>query len=137
MGCYWWRSTGKFLFLPVEREEYANAYYVNELGGLAIGLTSGLLAAPVIISSLFGVAGGGLAGYRVRQRWAGVQDFDFVQIVGGDESGEHGAPKEKVAIEKDQAPSLVVSLITLVTYREDTEPRGWFTGGHRHPWDLI
>jgi hypothetical protein len=65
-------------------------------------------AAPIVISSLFGVAGGGLAGYRVRQRWAGVQDFDFIQITGGQESSSHGAPQNKVAVEKSQLPSLVV-----------------------------
>ncbi|KAB5592974.1 membrane protein [Ceratobasidium theobromae] len=67
------------------------------LGGMAIGLTGGLAApalvpllpflsastAPIVLGSLFGVAGGGLAGNRVRKRWGGVELFEFEQIAGG------------------------------------------------------
>ncbi|CCO32183.1 putative membrane protein F35D11,3 [Rhizoctonia solani AG-1 IB] len=67
------------------------------LGGVAIGLTGGLAApallpllpfltastAPIVLGSLFGVAGGGLAGNRVRKRWGGVERFEFEQIAGG------------------------------------------------------
>lgn len=70
------------------------------LGGVAIGLTGGLAApalipflpflsastAPIVLGSLFGIAGGGLAGKRVRSRWGGVEHFEFEQISGG---GEH------------------------------------------------
>ncbi|CAE6451340.1 unnamed protein product [Rhizoctonia solani] len=69
------------------------------LGGVAIGLTGGLAApallpllpflsastAPIVLGSLFGVAGGGLAGNRVRKRWGGVERFEFEQIAGGNE----------------------------------------------------
>ncbi|KAG8703810.1 hypothetical protein FRC08_002625 [Ceratobasidium sp. 394] len=69
------------------------------LGGVAIGLTGGLAApalaplipflsasaAPVVLGSLFGIAGGGLAGKRVRRRWGGVEYFEFEQISGGGE----------------------------------------------------
>lgn len=67
------------------------------LGGVAIGLTGGLAApalvpllpflsastAPIVLGSLFGVAGGGLAGNRVRKRWGGVELFEFEQVAGG------------------------------------------------------
>ncbi|KAJ1301256.1 hypothetical protein OPQ81_003664 [Rhizoctonia solani] len=70
------------------------------LGGVAIGLTGGLAApallpflpflsastAPIVLGSLFGVAGGGLAGNRVRKRWGGVERFEFEQIAGGNEN---------------------------------------------------
>ncbi|KAH7099534.1 hypothetical protein BKA62DRAFT_772443 [Auriculariales sp. MPI-PUGE-AT-0066] len=70
------------------------------LGGVAIGVTGGLAApvllpllgplvpllgmtavtAPIVIGSVFGLAGGGLTGYRVRRRWAGVDHFEFVDL---------------------------------------------------------
>lgn len=67
------------------------------MGGVAIGLTGGLAApalvpllpflsastAPIVLGSLFGVAGGGLAGNRVRKRWGGVELFEFEQVAGG------------------------------------------------------
>jgi len=73
------------------------------LGGVAIGLTGGLAApallpllpflsastAPIVLGSLFGVAGGGLAGNRVRKRWGGVERFEFEQVSGGDETAMH------------------------------------------------
>lgn len=66
-------------------------------------------AAPAVIGSLFGIAGGGLTGYRVRRRWAGVQDFDFVEISGpGPGNGDESLRQSPVK----KAPSLVVSLIS-------------------------
>lgn len=70
------------------------------LGGVAIGLTGGL-AAPVLVpalagltgagflatsggvvlvGTLFGLGGGGLAGYRVRRRLRGVDSFEFEEL---------------------------------------------------------
>lgn len=47
-------------------------------------------AAPALLGSLFGLAGGGLAGRRVRRRWAGVGEFEFVDLraEGGDDAGK-------------------------------------------------
>ncbi|KAG9121377.1 hypothetical protein FRC07_002689 [Ceratobasidium sp. 392] len=73
------------------------------LGGVAIGLTGGLAApalvpllpflsastAPIVLGSLFGIAGGGLAGKRVRKRWGGVEHFEFEQISGGGDGSAH------------------------------------------------
>ncbi|KZO94694.1 DUF726-domain-containing protein [Calocera viscosa TUFC12733] len=67
------------------------------IGGVALGVTGGLAApallpfipfltaasAPIVLGTLFGLAGGGLTGYRVRNRWAGVEEFEFKQIMGG------------------------------------------------------
>ncbi|KAH7337457.1 hypothetical protein B0J17DRAFT_428691 [Rhizoctonia solani] len=78
------------------------------LGGVAIGLTGGLAApallpllpflsastAPIVLGSLFGVAGGGLAGNRVRKRWGGVEYFEFEQIAGGNQGS---TAEEKVS----------------------------------------
>ncbi|KAF8684997.1 hypothetical protein RHS04_01055 [Rhizoctonia solani] len=116
------------------------------LGGVAIGLTGGLAApallpllpflsastAPIVLGSLFGVAGGGLAGNRVRKRWGGVERFEFEQIAGGHhESVAHESvsytvyqhkghnPKEREATTEDKAdergaksalPSLVATI---------------------------
>lgn len=69
-----------------------------QIGGVAIGLTGGLAApailallpaslgilsastAPVVLGTLFGLTGGGLAGKRVSRRWAGVGEFEFVEV---------------------------------------------------------
>lgn len=65
------------------------------LGGVAIGITGGLAApaflplipflsagsAPVVLGTLFGLTGGGLAGKRVNKRWAGVDKFEFCQVL--------------------------------------------------------
>jgi hypothetical protein len=48
------------------------------IGGLLAGG-----AAPVVLGTLFGVGGGGLAGRRVRERWRGVEEFGFVEIGDG------------------------------------------------------
>ena len=64
-------------------------------GGLAAPALVPLLpflsasTAPVVLGSLFGVAGGGLAGNRVRKRWGGVERFEFEQVSGGDEAAMH------------------------------------------------
>ncbi|KZT60005.1 DUF726-domain-containing protein [Calocera cornea HHB12733] len=69
------------------------------IGGVALGVTGGLAApallpfipflsaasAPIVLGTLFGLAGGGLTGFRVRNRWAGVDEFEFKQIMGGHE----------------------------------------------------
>ncbi|EGG05676.1 uncharacterized protein MELLADRAFT_116771 [Melampsora larici-populina 98AG31] len=72
------------------------------VGGVTIGLTGGLAApllAPllvtlsggglgflataggsVLIGTLFGIAGGGLTGYRAQRRMKGIEEFEFVRI---------------------------------------------------------
>ncbi|KAG0139335.1 hypothetical protein CROQUDRAFT_101713 [Cronartium quercuum f. sp. fusiforme G11] len=81
---------------------YAGAGAGLVIGGVAIGLTGGLAApvlAPllvtltggglgflassggaVLIGAIFGVAGGGLTGYRAQRRLEGVKEFEFVRI---------------------------------------------------------
>lgn len=69
-------------------------------GGIAIGVTGGLAApaiaalipgfvsfgllttatAPVVLGSVFGLAGARLTGKRVRARWGGVEQFEFVEV---------------------------------------------------------
>ena len=81
------------------------------IGGVAIGLTGGLLAAPllgaglagiglasagatvgalvastggvILVSSIFGIAGGSLAGYKMNKRTSGLQEFQFQNIGAG------------------------------------------------------
>ncbi|KAJ9128390.1 hypothetical protein QFC24_000683 [Naganishia onofrii] len=75
------------------------------IGGVAIGLTGGLAApaiaalvpsfmtfgllttasAPLVLGSVFGIAGGGLTSRRVRERWRGVEEFEFVDVKVGSE----------------------------------------------------
>ncbi|KAJ9125671.1 hypothetical protein QFC22_000633 [Naganishia vaughanmartiniae] len=75
------------------------------IGGVAIGLTGGLAApaiaalvpsfmtfgllttasAPLVLGSVFGLAGGGLTSRRVRERWRGVEEFEFVDVKVGSE----------------------------------------------------
>lgn len=90
----------------------------TQLGGVAIGVTGGLAApllvplvpflglsaaaAPVVLGSLFGLAGGGLTGYRVRRRWAGVDHFEFVDL-----SSEMQDDKEKAV----RAPSMTATIL--------------------------
>ncbi|ELU42912.1 hypothetical protein AG1IA_03058 [Rhizoctonia solani AG-1 IA] len=76
-------------------------------GGVAIGLTGGLAApvllpfipflsassAPIVLGYLFGIAGGGLTGSRVRNRWGGVERFEFEQIAG---SNQDSADRQKI-----------------------------------------
>lgn len=120
---------------------------ILQLGGVAIGLTGGLAApalvpllpflsastAPIVLGSLFGVAGGGLAGNRVRKRWGGVELFEFEQIAGGNPDsvghektnsyaiyqrrgqtssgrGEHLGGKEDISQGKRAPPSLVATI---------------------------
>ena len=65
---------------------------------MAIGLTGGLAApailallpaslailtpatAPILLGTFFGLTGGGLAGRRVSRRWAGVGEFEFIEV---------------------------------------------------------
>ncbi|KAG8884282.1 hypothetical protein FRB98_002522 [Tulasnella sp. 332] len=102
------------------------------LGGVAIGITGGLAApaflplipfltagsAPMVLGTLFGLTGGGLAGKRVNKRWAGVDKFEFRQITGGGEKNDPGAVVNKETadipgseVEKAQAPSLLATII--------------------------
>lgn len=126
------------------------------VGSVAIGLTSGLAApallpllpflsagsAPVVLGTLFGLTGGGLAGRRVNKRWAGVDVFEFVQITGGGEESDPNALTHKAkeelpgaGVEKAQAPSLVVSLaiqtLLRVSYTDD------LAGDDYHPWNSV
>lgn len=50
------------------------------LGPLVPLLGLSAVTAPLVIGSVFGLAGGGLTGYRVRRRWAGVDYFEFVDV---------------------------------------------------------
>ena len=109
-----------------------------QIGGVAIGLTGGLAApailallpatigilspaaAPLLLGSFFGLAGGGLAGRRVNRRWAGVGEFEFVEVGREDESAaeenavvlpyevrkKKGAPVEKEAEKKEEVVSI-------------------------------
>jgi hypothetical protein len=45
-----------------------------------VALVGGAATAPVVLGSVFGIAGGGLAGRRVRERWSGVGEFEFVDL---------------------------------------------------------
>lgn len=101
------------------------------VGGVAIGMTGGLAApaflpllpfltagsAPIVLGTLFGLTGGGLAGLRVNKRWAGVDVFDFVQIVGGGEDSDPDSisqARNVGSVQKPQAPSLVVCTQSLL-----------------------
>ena len=75
------------------------------LGGVAIGLTGGLLAAPIlgaafatvgglgafigstagaaVVGSLFGAMGAGLSGYKMNRRVGSVSQFEFLQLSEG------------------------------------------------------
>ncbi|KAL7422671.1 hypothetical protein Q5752_001962 [Cryptotrichosporon argae] len=53
------------------------------LAPLGIGSILSASAAPVVLGTLFGVGGGGLAGRRVRERWRGVEEFGFVEVGAG------------------------------------------------------
>ncbi|CAE6410300.1 unnamed protein product [Rhizoctonia solani] len=125
------------------------------LGGVAIGLTGGLAApallpllpflsastAPIVLGSLFGVAGGGLAGNRVRKRWGGVERFEFKQIAGGNQdsaahervsyavyqrkghgSSESGTPEDHQ--EKKQVPPSLVATICVPGLTLGSEDEG-------------
>ncbi|KAJ9103008.1 hypothetical protein QFC20_004816 [Naganishia adeliensis] len=97
------------------------------IGGVAIGLTGGLAApaiaalvpgfmtfglltsatAPVVIGSVFGLAGGGLTSKRVRERWRGVGEFEFVDVKMGIEEKEKSSEKEQ----PDTVPSLIATIV--------------------------
>jgi hypothetical protein len=71
------------------------------VGGVLLGVTGGLAApaiaallaplgfgilgaaAPAVLGTLFGLTGGGLAGWRVHERWRGVDEFAFVEVGAG------------------------------------------------------
>ncbi|WWC65367.1 uncharacterized protein I303_107985 [Kwoniella dejecticola CBS 10117] len=61
------------------------------LAPLGVGSILSAGAAPVVLGTLFGVGGGGLAGKRVRERWRGVEEFSFIEIGDG-----HKATKEEL-----------------------------------------
>ncbi|WWC92160.1 uncharacterized protein L201_007114 [Kwoniella dendrophila CBS 6074] len=56
------------------------------LAPLGVGSILSAGAAPVVLGTLFGVGGGGLAGKRVRERWRGVEEFSFIEIGDGNKS---------------------------------------------------
>lgn len=62
------------------------------LAPLGIGGLFSAAAAPMVFGTLFGVGGGGLAGRRVRERWAGVAEFGFIEVGNGTK-----ATKEEIA----------------------------------------
>jgi seryl-tRNA synthetase len=68
------------------------------IGGLLAGG-----AAPVVLGTLFGVGGGGLAGRRVRERWRGVEEFGFVEIGAGTKATTDEVEDLKQARERYQA----------------------------------
>jgi hypothetical protein len=68
------------------------------IGGLLAGG-----AAPVVLGTLFGVGGGGLAGRRVRERWRGVEEFGFVEIGAGTKATTEEVEDLKQARERYQA----------------------------------
>lgn len=61
------------------------------LAPLGIGTVLSASAAPVVLGTLFGVGGGGLAGRRVRERWRGVDEFSFIEVGDG-----HKATQEEI-----------------------------------------
>ncbi|WVQ63135.1 uncharacterized protein L199_001286 [Kwoniella botswanensis] len=61
------------------------------LAPLGVGSILSASAAPVVLGTLFGVGGGGLAGKRVRERWRGVEEFSFIEIGDG-----HRSTKEEL-----------------------------------------
>lgn len=71
-------------------------------------------AAPAILGSVFGLAGGGLTGYRVRRRWGGVERFEFIEISG---PGEGDGPEGLKQIDEKKPPSVAVRpLLCLYCY---------------------
>ncbi|WWD08482.1 hypothetical protein V865_006594 [Kwoniella europaea PYCC6329] len=81
------------------------------LAPLGVGSILSASAAPVVLGTLFGVGGGGLAGKRVRERWRGVEEFSFIEIGDGhkstkeelDDLKEYKARKDQKKLEqKDQ-----------------------------------
>lgn len=91
-------------------------------GGVAIGITGGLAApaiaalipgfmtfgllttatAPVVLGSIFGVTAGGLTGKRVRERWRGVSEFEFVEVGIGSKKVEEIAPTSPIIKDNDE-----------------------------------
>ncbi|BEI93402.1 uncharacterized protein CcaverHIS019_0510300 [Cutaneotrichosporon cavernicola] len=50
------------------------------LAPLGLGAALSGIAAPVVLGTLFGLTGGGLASRRVSQRWRGIDEFSFVEV---------------------------------------------------------
>jgi hypothetical protein len=93
------------------------------VGGVALGITGGLAApaiaalipgfmtfgllttatAPVVLGSIFGVTAGGLTGKRVRERWRGVDEFEFVDVKIGSKKIDEIAPVSPNPAEGDSA----------------------------------
>jgi hypothetical protein len=73
------------------------------LAPLGVGsiLTAG--AAPVVLGTLFGVGGGGLAGRRVRERWRGVGEFGFTEVGKGTKISKEEAEELRGAKERYKA----------------------------------
>lgn len=53
------------------------------LAGTGMGAILGASIAPIVVGTLFGLSGGGLAGWRVAERWRGVDEFEFIEIGAG------------------------------------------------------
>ncbi|EJD46374.1 DUF726-domain-containing protein [Auricularia subglabra TFB-10046 SS5] len=101
------------------------------LGGVAIGVTGGLAApllvplvpflglsavtAPVVLGSLFGLAGGGLTGYRVRSRWAGVDRFQFVNLAANEQDqdpySDDSEKQKRILASRNSAPSMTAVIL--------------------------
>ncbi|KAK6906789.1 hypothetical protein I203_100776 [Kwoniella mangroviensis CBS 8507] len=88
------------------------------LAPLGVGSILSASAAPVVLGTLFGVGGGGLAGKRVRERWRGVEEFSFIEIGDGhkstkeelDDLKEFKARKDQKRLEqKDQNNSTEIA----------------------------
>lgn len=53
------------------------------LAGTGMGAILGASIAPIVVGTLFGLSGGGLAGWRVAERWRGVDEFEFIEVGAG------------------------------------------------------
>lgn len=53
------------------------------LAGTGMGAILGASLAPIVVGTLFGLSGGGLAGWRVAERWRGVEEFEFIEVGAG------------------------------------------------------
>lgn len=97
----------------------AGGVIVGVTGGLAAPAIAALLAplgmgaiftagaAPLVLGTLFGVTGGGLTGWRVAERWRGVDEFAFIEVGAGTKPS-----KEEVDDLKKHAPIFDVDFET-------------------------
>ncbi|WRT70552.1 uncharacterized protein IL334_007550 [Kwoniella shivajii] len=67
------------------------------LAPLGVGSLLSASAAPVVLGTLFGVGGGGLAGKRVRERWRGVEEFSFIEVGDGNKATQEELDELKEA----------------------------------------